>query len=89
MIPGKIYAHYPTNVFGRPVFVTSTYNSEKDFYIAFEKDFRKSGVSAIKVISNQQKNYNTIVPLMKALDARAEADPTILSPGIVISLANQ
>jgi RHS repeat-associated protein len=53
------------------------------------KDFRKSGVTAIKVTPNQQKNYNTIVPLMKELDARAKANPTILSPGNVVSLANQ
>lgn len=52
------------------------------------KDFRNSGVTAIKVTPKQQQNYSTIVPLMKTLDTKVQANPSILSPGKVVSLAN-
>lgn len=51
------------------------------------KDFRNSGATAIRVTPKQQKNYNTIVPLMKTLDTKVQAKPSILSPGKVVSLA--
>ncbi|WP_225860265.1 DUF5615 family PIN-like protein [Chitinophaga sp. MD30] len=53
------------------------------------KDFRgNNGVTAIKVTSKQQQNYQQIVPLMKSLDAKSQANPSILKPGKVVSLAN-
>jgi RHS repeat-associated protein len=52
------------------------------------KDFRNSGVTAIKVTAKQQQNHSTITPLMKILDTKAQANPSIISPGKVVSLAN-
>ena len=51
-------------------------------------DFRNAGITAIKVTANQQKKNNLIVSQLKNLSNVMKSNPSVASPGKVVSLAN-